>query len=151
MDQLKAALNILLADTFVMYFKAHSYHWNVEGMFFSQYHDFFGELYEELHGAVDPIAEHIRTCTDSYAPISLMEMYNYKTMTEDSVTQSNVTSMLNNLSAANEVVMNDLNKVFEIAESMKNQALMDFVAGRLDVHHKHAWMLRASAKNTTGA
>lgn len=151
MDQLKAALNILLADTFVMYFKAHSYHWNVEGMFFSQYHDFFGKLYEELHGAVDPIAEHIRTCTDSYAPISLMEMYNYKTMTEDSVTQSNVTSMLNNLSAANEVVMNDLNKVFEIADSMNNQGLMDFIATRLDVHHKHAWMLKASAKNTTGA
>jgi len=82
MDQLKAALNVLLADMFVMYFKAHSYHWNVEGMFFSQYHAFFGELYEELHDAIDPTAEHIRTCTDGYAPISMMEMYNYKTSTE---------------------------------------------------------------------
>jgi len=148
MDQIKAALQILLADTFLMYFKSHSYHWNVEGMFFPQYHEFFGELYEELFDAVDPIAEHIRTCTDGYAPMSLMEMYNYKTLSEDTVKPTNVTDMLNNLSAANAVVVNDLNKVFELAEGVNNQALMDFIATRLDVHHKHAWMLRASAKNT---
>ena len=151
MDQLKAALNVLLADMFVMYFKAHSYHWNVEGMFFSQYHAFFGELYEELHDAIDPTAEHIRTCTDGYAPMSMMEMYNYKTSSEDSVKPVLITDMLSNLSAANTVVLADLNKVFEIAESMNNQGLMDFVATRLDVHHKHEWMFRASAKNTTGS
>lgn len=148
MDQLKAALNILLADTFLMYFKTHSYHWNVEGMFFSQYHEFFGELYEEVYGAVDPTAEHIRICCDSYAPISLMEMYNSKTLPEDTIKPTNINQMLNNLIAANEVIITDLNKVFEIAGSMNNQGLMDFIANRLDVHNKHAWMLRTSAKST---
>jgi len=148
MDQLKAALNILLADTFLMYFKAQSYHWNVEGMFFSQYHEFFGELYEEVYGAVDPTAEHIRICCDSYAPISLMEMYNSKTLPEDTIKPTNINQMLNNLIAANEVIITDLNKVFEIAGSMNNQGLMDFIANRLDVHNKHAWMLRTSAKST---
>lgn len=148
MDQLKAALNILLADTFLMYFKAQSYHWNVEGMFFSQYHDFFGELYEEVYGAVDPTAEHIRICCDSYAPISLMEMYNSKTLPEDTIKPTNINQMLNNLIAANEVIITDLNKVFEIAGSMNNQGLMDFIANRLDVHNKHGWMLRTSAKST---
>ena len=151
MDQLKAALQVLLADTFLMYFKAQSYHWNVEGMFFSQYHDFFGELYEEVYGAIDPTAEHIRICCDAYAPMSMMEMYNYKTVSEDTVKPVLITDMLNNLLATNQVVMNDLNKVFEIAEGMNNQGLMDFIAGRLEVHHKHEWMLRTSAKNTTGA
>ena len=30
MEQLTAALHIALANTFTMYFKTHSYHWNVE-------------------------------------------------------------------------------------------------------------------------
>ena len=50
----------VLADTFVMYMKSHSYHWNVIGPDFPQLHEFFGNLYEDLHGAVDPLAEHVR-------------------------------------------------------------------------------------------
>ena len=56
------------ADTFALYSKAHFYHWNVEGPDFVQYHEFLGELYEELFGAVDPLAEHVRKL-DSYAPV----------------------------------------------------------------------------------
>jgi len=148
MDQLKAALKVLLADTFVMYFKTHTYHWNVEGMFFTEYHKFFGGLYEELHDSIDDIAEHIRACADDYAPMSLMEMYNYKTLSEDSTKPTNVTEMLNNLIAANNVIIADLDKVFQLGEAVNNQGLLEFISGRLDTHHKHAWMLKASAKNT---
>ena len=49
MNELQAALKIALANTFVSYFKAHSYHWNVEGIDFSQYHSFFGDFYEDMH------------------------------------------------------------------------------------------------------
>jgi len=45
MNEIQAALRVVLANTFVMYFKTHSYHWNVEGVLFSLYHDFFGDLY----------------------------------------------------------------------------------------------------------
>ncbi len=33
-----------LANTFVMYMKAHGYHWNVIGSDFPQLHGFFGDL-----------------------------------------------------------------------------------------------------------
>ena len=45
----------VLANTFSMYLKSHNFHWNVEGMLFSELHDFFGDLYTELWNAVDPI------------------------------------------------------------------------------------------------
>ena len=67
MDTLVEMMRKVLADTFAMYLKAHNYHWNVEGPNFPQYHEFFGNLYEELHGAIDPIAEQIRAL-DAYAP-----------------------------------------------------------------------------------
>ena len=50
-----ALLKKLLANMFLMYFKAHSYHWNVEGPNFAQYHAFFGDLYTTLHGNFDII------------------------------------------------------------------------------------------------
>ena len=48
------------ANTFLMYFKAHSYHWNIEGSDFPQMHEFFGDLYDEIYGSVDKFAEEIR-------------------------------------------------------------------------------------------
>ena len=57
METLQEIMKKVLADTFALYLKAHNYHWNVEGSNFPQYHEFFGNLYKELHDAVDPIAE----------------------------------------------------------------------------------------------
>lgn len=136
----------VLADTFIMYFKAHTYHWNVEGKNFSEMHSFFGDLYEELHGAVDVIAEEIRAL-DEYAPISLMELYNSKTITEDSVKPSSSVEMLALLLVANNQVTNDLNNLFKAATAANKQGLADFAAGRLDVHAKHGWMLRSFLKS----
>lgn len=72
MENTKAALKVVLADSFVMYFRAHSYHWNVEGSNFGEMHGFFGGIYEEMHGTVDVWAEYLRTLNE-YAPASLME------------------------------------------------------------------------------
>ena len=51
------SLKIALADTVAFYVKAQNFHWNVEGADFHEFHDFFGDLYEETQGAVDVIAE----------------------------------------------------------------------------------------------
>ena len=147
MDQLTIAMKIVLANTFVMYFKAHSYHWNVEGMFFSQLHDFFGELYEELHGAVDPIAEEIRAL-NSYAPISMNDLYLHKTCMEDSFKPTDATEMINNLLTSNDSVLSALNSSFKIATDNNQQGLADFISGRIDTHNKHAWMLKAYLKKS---
>lgn len=146
MNELSAAMKILLANNFVMYFKAHSYHWNIEGIMFSQYHDFFGDLYDDLYGAIDPTAEELRAL-DAYAPISLMELYQYKTLEEDSSRPVLIIDMLSNLTTANNILIESLNKVFALATTANNQGLCNFIADRLDKHKKHAWQLRASMKN----
>lgn len=145
MEQLTAALHIALANTFVMYFKAHSYHWNVEGSDFTQYHDFLGDLYEDLHGAVDPTAERIRVIAQ-YAPHSLTDLLSSSTIEEDSDKPRTAREMFTNLLDANDKVTDSLNKVFELATSAKKQGIADFAAGRLDVHDKHAWFLKSLLK-----
>jgi len=146
MDKLIASLKVALGNTFTMYFKAHSYHWNVEGMFFSQFHDFFGDIYEDVYGAVDPLAEELRKL-DAYAPISLMEIYGYKTIMEDSAKPDTATEMVVNLLTANTEVLNCLTPLFDIATAEKQQGLANFIADRMDAHKKFEWQLQATLKN----
>lgn len=146
MNELITALRTAHANTFVMYFKAHAFHWNVEGKLFSQYHEFFGDLYADLFSAVDPLAEELRAL-DEYAPKSLGELYMTCTLSENtSIVGDALPEMLNSLLADNTEVINSLNKVFTLANDMNEQGLADFVAGRLDIHKKHAWMIKSSLK-----
>ena len=144
METLTEMMKKVLADTFAMYLKSHNYHWNVEGPNFPQYHDFFGNLYQELHGAVDTIAEQIRAL-DSYAPGSFSRFMEL-TEIEDELNVPLGTDMARKLSTDNEKVLNTLNVTFKLAEQFDQQGLMDFLAGRIDTHKKHAWMLRSISK-----
>lgn len=146
MDELKLSLKSCLANTFVMYFKTHGFHWNVEGIHFSQYHDFFGDLYEDLYGAVDPFAENLRKLGE-YAPKSLTELYTSSTLSENTfITGNNVKDMLNSLAMDNNEVINCLYKTFALATTANEQGLANFIAERIDTHKKHAWMITSSLK-----
>ena len=144
METLVEIMRKVLADTFAMYLKAHNYHWNVEGINFPQYHDFFGKLYEELHGAVDPIAEEIRSL-DAYAPGSFTRFMEL-TEIEDELNIPMAREMASRLLADNEIVLRTLDVAFKLADQFDKQGLADFIAGRIDVHNKHAWMLRSILK-----
>lgn len=137
-------LNQVLSDTYLMYFKAHTYHWNVEGPNFPQYHEFFGNLYAELFAAVDVIAEQIRAL-NAYAPVSLAKIISDASLSEDTTTQT-PEQMFTNLSTANDRVLVSLMKAFQKAEAESDIGLSDFLQGRIDVHNKHGWMLRATGK-----
>lgn len=145
MDELKATLRVLLANHFVAYFKAQSYHWNVEGVEFPQYHDFFSELYGSYYGEIDTLAEYLRILGE-YAPISLMEMYNYKTISEDSSKPDTLMGMLGTIGSANQELISNLNKLFEVATAANEQGIADYAAGKIDAYKKHAWMIRSCLK-----
>lgn len=138
-------MKIVLANTFAMYFKAHGHHWNVEGKDFSQLHDFFANLYQELFAAVDQIAEQIRAL-DDYAPYGLDTMSSIATIKDSSINGNNIPLMLQDLIVANESVIEALRAAHKLAEAEGNRGLVNHLEGRLDVHAKHGWMLRATSK-----
>lgn len=147
MDELKIAMQRVLADTFLMYIKAHAYHWNVIGPDFKQYHDFFGGLYEELWNAVDPIAEHIRALDEfalgnlvNYAKIGTVDLVN------DELYPFPSEAMFMQLTVDNEKIIKSLSVAHRLAEEANNRGLVNFIEERLDVHAKHAWMLKATVR-----
>jgi starvation-inducible DNA-binding protein len=145
MDELNTSMKIVLANTFAMYFKAHGHHWNVEGKDFSQMHDFFSGIYEELFAAVDQIAEQIRAL-DDYVPYNMTELASTTTVKESNIYGVDVSGMLADLIDANVSVIEALNSAHKLAEAEGNRGLVNHIEGRLDVHAKHGWMLLATSK-----
>jgi starvation-inducible DNA-binding protein len=100
MEQLVEALKKAQATSFAFYLKAHNYHWNVEGANFAEYHGFLGDLYAEVWGAVDAIAEHIRTL-DAYAPGSFTRFQQLSSI-EDEMSVPSGRAMMAKLLADNQ-------------------------------------------------
>ena len=138
-------LKVLLASTNSLSIKAQNFHWNVEGDNFPQYHEFFGNFYEEVYSSVDRIAEYIRTL-DSYAPGSLSR-YAELTIIEDQVKIPRPNLMFAELLSDNGKMIDLLNGCFVSAEEENKQGIANFIAERLDAHEKHSWMLRSILKN----
>ena len=138
-------LKVLLASTNSLSIKAQNFHWNVEGDNFPQYHDFFGNFYEEVYSSVDRIAEYIRTL-DSYAPGSLTR-YAELTIIEDQTKIPRPNLMFAELLSDNGKMIDLLNGCFVSAEEENKQGIANFIAERLDAHEKHSWMLRSILKN----
>jgi len=145
MDELKTAIKVLLANATVMYYKTHQFHWNVEGIEFTQYHTFFEDIYTDVYGSIDPTAELLRKL-DDYTPVSLDELFKYKTLQEETTRTPLLSDILASLIKANEEVLTSLNKVFDLATKNKQQGIANFIADRIDTHQKHGWFLKVSAK-----
>jgi starvation-inducible DNA-binding protein len=144
METLIDIMKKVLADAYAFQLKANYYHWNVEGPDFAQHHEFLGNLYEEVFEATDAIAEQIRAL-DSYAPGSFTRFLEI-TNIECETTVPVALEMIKRLSADNEKVLATLNIAFKLANELDKQGLADYLAGRIDIHNKHGWMLRSIAK-----
>ena len=138
------SLKIALADTVAFYVKAQNFHWNVEGADFHEFHEFFGGLYEETQGAVDVIAELIRT-TGAYAPGSLTRFKELTTI-EDEERIIPVVEMLKILLLDNAKLIGSLTVAYSHAETDKNYAISNVIQDRLPAHAKHARMISSHVK-----
>lgn len=137
-------LKTLLATEYAFVVKAQQFHWNVEGPDFAQLHGFFGDLYEEVYGAIDPTAEYIRTL-DEYTPGSF-ERFAELSVIQGQTKIPRARLMIEELLANNGQMIELLNETFAQCEVENQQGIADFIAGRIDAHGKHGWMLRSFLK-----
>ncbi len=137
-------LSRLLADTYVLYLKTHSFHWNVEGPMFQTLHQMFMDQYTEAWNAIDPIAERIRAL-GHYAPGSYKQYVKLASVKEaDGVPKAE--KMVAELIAGQEAVARTARSVLPVADEANDQPTLDLLTQRLDVHEKNAWMLRSLLK-----
>ena len=133
------ALEGLLADSYTLYLKTHSYHWNVKGPMFSTLHTMFEVQYSELALAVDEIAERIRAL-GAPAPGSYSQFMERAKVKEDT-TVPKATDMIRNLAADQVTVADGAREVVKAAEAAGDDASGDLGVRRIELHEKSAWML----------
>ena len=143
--QIAKGVSKLLADTYTLYLKTHNFHWNVTGPMFQTLHLMFEQHYNELWMAVDLIAERIRAL-DALAPGTYSEFSALSSIKEEKGNLK-VKSMIRSLVNGHEAVIRTARAVFPIAEKANDQATMDLLTQRMQVHEKTAWMLRSLLKS----
>lgn len=144
MEQLIQQMKVILGTNFGLYFKSHSFHWNIEGPDFAQYHGFLGDFYDSVFDNVDTIAEKIRML-GAYAPTTLPRMMELSDI-EDTETIPSALTMLNQLKQDNDRFIVHLRAGIVAADNANEPAISNFLQDLLDQHQKHAWMLRSFTK-----
>ena len=139
------ALKVLLATSYAFVIKTQNFHWNVEGPDFPQYHQFLGDLYEEVYdNTIDKCAELIRQL-DSYTPGSITRFAELSQI-GDQIKIPRSELMIAELYEDNNKILALYKDAFNIAEQENEQGIADFIASRIDAHGKHNWMLRSILK-----
>ena len=142
--EIKQKAKQAFADSFIFYLQAHYYHWNVEGRHFSQDHKLFGKIYEDVQASIDKFAEQLRTL-DTFAPGVFNRFMDLAGIEQESTIPGS-DEMYKRLIASNEKVITGLTELFMMLEDNHLHGFGDFIAGRIDAHNKHQWMLKSTLK-----
>ncbi|ANB19088.1 Dps family protein [Dokdonella koreensis] len=137
-------LSKLLADTYTLYLKTHSFHWNITGSMFNSLHTMFETQYNELWSAADVIAERIRSL-DFPAPGSYSQFVKLAAIKEEPGVPD-WRGMVEQLVDGHETAARTGRAVFKVADKADDQPTADLVTQRLEAHEKTAWMLRSLLK-----
>jgi len=126
-------LSKLLADTYTLYLTTHNFHWNVTGPMFNTLHAMFMAQYTELWGAVDPIAERIRSLGHP-APGSYGQFGKLSSLKDAPATPPKALEMVRILVEGHEAVARTARGIFPLADKAGDEPTADLLTQRLTVH-----------------
>lgn len=141
MEELINRMNVLLADSYQLYLKSASFHWNVKGPNFPQYHDFFGNFYDEVYGSIDTIAEFIRALDGIPQNTPSFIKQNANIVEQPKVLPAN--EMFDELAFDVQVIIKDIMEAMSLADRFREVGLSNFLQDRHAAFKKHAWMLKS--------
>jgi starvation-inducible DNA-binding protein len=138
-QELAEKLAELLGSSVAFKFQAQGCHWNVRGPEFYQFHEFFGEIYEDFETSIDPLAENLRKLGYD-APYTLGD---YISLSCIDTTPSSYEPIAMSTVLYNNLLMihAKYNYAFALANTSNKQGVADFLAGRIDQIEKWVWQL----------
>ncbi len=140
-EDIAAGLNQLLADSYSLYLKTHSFHWNVTGPMFTSLHLLFEQQYTELALAVDLIAERIK----ALGARALGSYSAYAKLTEIREDQgiTKAEKMIGELLNDQEIIIRNARALYPLVSQANDEATANLLTQRIQLHEKNAWMLRS--------
>lgn len=130
----------LIGENLAFYMKAHAYHWNVMGTDFPQFHELFEEIYKDVYGSMDSMAEFIRAM--GYMTPFSMDAFAGRQI-KDMPVMPTAVAMATDLYNANTIMLGRIHEAYMKAEAAMQHGLSNFLAERMASHQKMAWQLGA--------
>lgn len=138
------ALTKYLADTAIVYFKTHGYHWNVEGETFYSLHLMFEKFYISLWESMDEVAERIRAL-GAKTPGTYMELLKHSTIQEtEAIPAPHI--MVKNLHDDYLILAKKAQEVASLADVHGDLVTTDLLTQKAAFLEKAAWMLQSSSR-----
>ena len=132
----------LLRDTSYLLNQTYIVHWNIMGGKFYSIHKLTQEIYEEMQGGLDTIAEHLRSL-DISTPMSVEDLNNsvMQPIPDSCFDQD---GMIRALAVNNNSLAESFHLLAQEAEAMQDQFTLDLAVERGRAHKKFQWLLKST-------
>lgn len=138
-----SALVQCLRDSMHVYQQTLLVHWGLMGGKFYPIHKLTEQIYDEMQGGIDTIAEHIRSL--DIATPKTVEDLNYTSMPKVSLENCFAQEVIIRQLATNHNMLADkFQDLAALADSLKDQLTLDLAVERGRVHKKNQWLLKSS-------
>lgn len=132
------ALRPILANTALLYLKAHQYHHNVKGVNFYASHLVFNDQYQALVEAVDTIGERIKKL---FGDVPVTSEYFDLGDIEDAVIGASEFDIYKDLAQDNYDLANQCIEAAILAQSLDDGATVNMLGDRQEQHEDFVWRL----------
>ncbi len=134
------ALNIVLADSYALYFKTKNFHWHVSGPHFRDYHLMFDEQAAQILATTDLIAERVRK-TGNVTLRSIGDISRHQTLDDNDAAFVSASDMLTELREDNLKLVEGLRAAKQAATDAGDNATEGIVDDWTDQAEQRAWFL----------
>jgi starvation-inducible DNA-binding protein len=139
-QEISAAINATLADTFALYLKTKNFHWHISGPHFRDYHLLLDEQGEQIFAMTDDLAERVRkiggTTLRSIGEIT--ELQRIKDNNADFVAPLD---MLRELMSDNKALAKSMRDAHEVADKNEDVATTSLLENFIDQTERRTWFL----------
>ncbi len=137
------ALNVVLADSFALYFKTKNFHWHVSGPHFRDYHLLLDEQAVQILASTDLIAERVRKLGGTTLK-SIGHIARLSEIGDNDADAVDAAAMLRELETDNRTLIAALKTAKDVADDAKDNASSGVIDTWTDEAERRAWFLRES-------
>ena len=135
-----AALNLLLADTFALYLKTKNFDWHMSGPHFRDYHLLLDEQADQIFATADPIAERVRKLGPNTVH-SIGEIGRLQRILDNDADHVSPLDMLAELRDDNRQLIASLRGAHTTCEDHGDVATASLIEVWIDEAERRAWFL----------
>jgi starvation-inducible DNA-binding protein len=134
------ALNLQVANAFVLYANYKHYHWQTFGPLFRDMHKLFDELALEVLPTLDELAERVRMIGQD-PPAHLLHASDLASVAP-AAPHSTMREMVEEADRNLLVVIKEMRKAAKVADDHNDPGTVDVFSKMVQIHEKHEWFMR---------